>query len=240
MVCNPIPYQRCYSMLSGSVNFSSTPSTLNVEDTDSYGHGLPFPTSGVWHCRDNVGTYTGKTGTTLTGVTKLGGSGGTVPAGIFVVAGYPGGWGFTSRRLFYADDLWEAGFRLQEKLISKLNSAPNPGSTTGGKKITIAPYWRGYDNGDGSTRPPITDSNQLVLPTGGIGMSAPLVGTDQTGGADITGERTFYLTENDWSDWAAGVPVKRYLEAEIHGKMEAGATDTGHVHNTVLAARWRG
>lgn len=235
VVDNPVPFGKSFALLSGSHNLSASnfnvgtgTGVITVDDTTSP-HSFPFQatgTSGAYlRCRDNYITYTGKTSTTFTGCTVVQGSRGTIPDTEFVSQGYPGGWGFSIVSLAFAKQLADAGLRPQERLMSMMNSAP------GEKKLSVAPYWFEYDAGDGTAA-------ATVPPSGGLGASATLLSLALTGGTQANGERTFYLTANDWSDWPLTAPTKHFLVPRIIAKMESGATLGGSLLDTRLGIRW--
>lgn len=229
---NAIPYGKAFTMLNGAQNlstgaFSGGTGVLTVVSSAGMGGGRPtFPAAGTLYIRDNAITYTGKTPTTFTGCTLVSGSGGTIPDATDVVSGGVGGWGFTISPLMFVSDLWAAGFRLQEQAVALMNAAPD-----GTHQLTVAPYWYEFNDGDGLS------VAAAVPPTGGIGVSAPLVSIADGGGVK-NGERTFFKKENPWTDWAAGIPTKRYMLPMMIGKMAAGSTDTGEVLDLKLTMRW--
>lgn len=224
-----IPYAKSYAQLTAAPDLSSAAFTggtgvLTVDSTLSP-HTDPFAPSGTLRIRDNVITYTGKTGTTFTGCTRTSGSGGVIPVSVDVVQGAPGGWGMVPETVGFAAEGYAAGFRLQESLIALTNAAP------GGKRISVAPYWRQAAVGDGVSPVP-------VPPAGGLGLGAIMVSGVADGGAK-TDERSFFETENGWTDLPFA-PTKRYLTPTVVAKMEAGAIDTGEVLDAMLRVRWVG
>lgn len=235
LVNNPIPYNRAYTSLSATENVSSD-ATLSVVNAAGEAHGQPFPSSGTLYIRDNVISYTGKTGTTFTGCALVSGSGGSIPASVDVVALLASGWGMVCSPILFAAEMWAAGFQLQEKLTALMNGSPAEGVAD--KALTIAPYWYEFNDGDGLPLP------GTGTPSGGLGLSASLTGTTEDNGAKAD-ERAFTWAENDWGDWdSAGnsgkTITKRYLLPRIFGKMASGAIDTGEVLDTKLVTRWVG
>ena len=230
-IMQAIPYGKSYTVTVGSQNVSAI-GTLNVAETRPangttiLGKSKGFTTTGRLVVRDNLLEYTGKTNTSFTGVTFLAGSGGTIPAGVDVLWGFPGGYGFVCVPVMFANDLWATGLRLQEKAICLMNDEPGMAH-----QLNVAPYWREFNSGDGDT-----ESEYAV---GGMGLSAQLRQATAADGGDKINERSFHWTENAWADWAAGTPTKRYLMPTIMGKMDAGAFDTGQVLDYRLAVRWR-
>lgn len=228
LVTNPIPYSRHYTSLNGAQAANSATINANAR----YANAGDFAASGTILIRDNIINYTGISGTqsapfSFTGCTLASGSGGTIPTGVDIVQGFPGGYGIQAVAVQYATELWSAGLRLQEKLLSFMNGSPEAG---GGKALAIAPYWYEYSSGDAQIPP--------ALPlTGGIGLSASLTGTTAPNG-NKAAERQFTWAENPWSDWAAGTPTKRYLYARLAGKMASASTDTGECLDTTLRMRW--
>lgn len=233
---NALPFGKSHAFLTGAHNLSAAnfnPGTatgvITVNDTAST-HSFPFQSSSdgspYLQIRDNYITYTGLTATTFTGCAVVQGSRGTIPDAEWAVQGYPGGWGFEADSVPFADQLYAAGLQLQERLTSLMNSAP------GEKKLTIAPYWREYDPGDGAL--PVA-----IPPAGGLGVGVNLTSLDLTGGS-VGAERTFYLTGANagWTDWSLTAPTKKFLIPRIVGKMEAGATLSGSCLDTKLMVRW--
>lgn len=218
-VKNPIPYGRTYTVLNGAQDVSGA--TLNV------GSAANFAASGLILIRDNVISYTGKTSNTFTGCASVSGSGGTVPSTVDVVQGYAGGYGPVCSPLARVQEFYAAGLTLQEQMTALMNCEPG-----GVHAFTIAPYWFEVDAGDG-------DIAITVPPTGGVGLSAPLVSALVDGGSKA-GERYFTWAENQWSAWVAGTPTKRYLVPRLVGKMAAGSIDTGECLDVTLRMRWVG
>ena len=232
-IMQAIPYGKAYAQVVGAQNVSgfAGAGVLTVNDTRDgttagFGKSLGFQNSGTLLVRDNIITYTGRTNTTFTGCNKVAGTGGVIPATVDVLQGYTGGYGFVIAPVPWAEELWAAGLRLQEKALCLMNDAP--GAT---HQLEVAPYWREFDNGDGNTL-----SDYAV---GGLGMSAVLRQAVAADGGNKNNERMFHWTENGWTDWTEGVPSKRYLTPTIMGKMDAGAIDTGEVLDYRLAVRWR-
>jgi hypothetical protein len=232
---NAVPFGKAFSLLTAATDlsaaaFSGGTGVVNVEDTTSP-HSFPFAGAGgsggagFLQIRDNFISYTGKTGTTFTGCTLLQGSGGVIPIGEYATQGYPGGWGLVVDVLNNVDLLWAAGMHIQERLNSLMNHGP------GNKVMQIAPYWMQYDPGDG------TSALMTIPPSGGIGVGAALAST-QGEAVGWNQERTFYLTPNEFSDWALPAPTKRFLVPRLVGKMAAGAVSSGEILDTKLAVRW--
>ena len=248
---NPVPFGKTHAILTAQVDLSSAnfntgtaTGVLNVDDTTSPHSQKPFTAAGggvsgqpsnYAVIRDNFITYTGKTGTTLTGCAVFQGTRGTIPAGEYVTQGDEGGWGFLVNPIPFASAFWSAGLHLQERLTSLMNNAPsNAAIPIGEKTITMAPYWNQYDPGDGSLWPwPPTN----IPPSGGMGRSASITSLASSGGA-LGGERSFYVTENGWTDWPLTTPTKKFLVCRIVGKMESGSIYTGSVLDTMLKVRW--
>lgn len=233
LVTNVIPYGRVYTVLNGNhdlsdASFNSGTGVLTVNSTTSP-KGQPFADSGTVLIRDNIITYTARTSTTLTGCTVTGGTKGVIPSTVDVIQNYPGGFGMVVATLPFAVEAYAAGFHLQERMTALINAAPNPGT----QRLRVAPYWFEYNVGDGVGTVPVPVS-------GGLGLSAELVGGTNPGGAGKDAERTFFWAENPWTDITQFTPTKRYLTPRIAGKMDAGAIDTGQVLDAKLGVRWVG
>jgi hypothetical protein len=233
---NAVPFGKSAAFLVGSHDLSATnfnPGTatgvITVDSTVST-HSFPFQASSAaspyLQIRDNFLSYTAKTGTTFTGCAVVQGARGTIPTDVDVVQGYVGGYGYVSTPVDYASAMYAAGFTLQERLESLMNSA------VGEAKITQAPYWFQFNAGDG-TQP------KAIPPTGGMGVSASVISPSSSGGIQ-GGERSFYVVRNGWSDWPLAAPTKEFLMPMMVGKMEAGATLTGSTLDTKLSMRWVG
>ena len=239
-VDNAVPYGKAYALIEGPLDLSAgnfNPGTatgvITVDDTTSP-HSIPFNDSSAVNgnylvIRDNYLTYTGKTATTFTGCAVVEGSRGTIPDNEFITQGFPGGWGMVATPLLFADGLWDAGLRPQERLSSLMNSAP------GEALLTVAPYWYQYDNGDG-TQPMGMGTD--VPPTGGMGVSASLVSLAGSGGAVGAAERSFAMTVNDWSDWPLAAFSKSFAYPRLVGKMAAGAQYSGSILDAKYVVRW--
>lgn len=238
-----VPYGGSMAILNGAHDLSAAAfgNGTGVVKVNSIhppaGHAeRPFvEPSGNVRIRDNYIAYTGVAtdapggGPRFTGCTRLAGSGGVMPGGIIVSQGRPGGFGWVVSPVMFAAELYAAGLRLQEKLLSQMNGSPEA-APPGTKALSLAPYWLQYNDGDGSI-------SAAAPPSGGIGLGAVLVGTTDPNGV-IEGERSFTLADNGWSDWALGPITKRYLVPKMYGKMSAGAIDTGQCLDTVLRVRW--
>jgi hypothetical protein len=234
-VDNAVPYGKSHDLLAGSTNLSAAAfaggtGVVTVGDTTSP-HSFPFTASGTIQIRDNFVTYTGLTSTTFTGCTLVQGSGGTIPANEWVTQGYPGGWGFNVTSVLFADDLFAAGLRIQEKVAALMNSAP------GEFKMTVGTHWQQYDPGDG-TNPP------TIPPSGGMGVSNTITSLDNTGGTQ-GGERDFYMTEMvdgsgnpTWKNWPLALPTKHFLVPKVVAKMASGALTSGSVLDYKHTIRW--
>lgn len=240
-VDNAVPFGKSHALLTASVDLSAAAfaggTGVIVCDDLTSPHSFPFQAAGAagayLQIRDNYITYTGRSGTQFNGCTVVQGSKGTIPAGEYAVQGYPGGWGVVATPVPYASAMWAAGFQLQERLTSMMNSGP------GDVKIHIAPYWYEYDPGDG-TQPP-------ALPmTGGLGVSASLASLTGSGvTVGSTGERAFKLTVptvgDGWTDWPLAAPSKQTLVPRLVAKMDAaGLVSSGELLDTMLVTRWVG
>ena len=249
-VDNAIPFGKAHAIIVGPLDLSASAfnpgtatGTITVDDTSSP-HSFPFTSAGGgfgggegWYAqiRDNYITYTGKTGTTLTGCAVVQGAREVIPDGEYVTQGYPAGWGTTVTALLNCATLYDAGMELQERLASLMNSSsPNPDISLTEKTFTIAPYWNQYNPGDGTGW---TFPSENIPPAGGIGVSATLASLAGTGGS-LGGERSFFVTTNGWTDWPLAAPTKELLVPHIVGKMASGAVYSGSMLDTRLGVRW--
>jgi hypothetical protein len=237
-ITEAVPYGGPMAILSGSHDLSAaafTGGTGVVSVGAKAGHAIDFAGApDTLRIRDNYISYTGISGAqtspfTFTGCTRTSGSGGTVPSGVIVSQGRPGGFGFVVSPVPFAGELWAAGLRLQEKLFAHLNASAE---IVEGKQLTIAPYWYNFNAGDGSIA-------ATAPPSGGLAFGNALTGPVTPGGL-VVGERQFYLTENDWADAPLTSVTKRYLIPQMCGKMAASAIGTGQVLDAVLRTRWIG
>lgn len=243
---NACPWGHAHGQLTEAVDLSNSAfnpgngtGVLTVDDTeDATGHSFPFSdvSTGIGapgsflRLRDCYLTHTGKTATTLTGVTCVQGTRETIPAGEFVKQGYPGGWGFSAVAMSFVAELIAAGLALQERMTSLCNNGV--GAADAEKQLQIAPYWFQYDPGDGT-------AESTIPPSGGMGVSAALLAPATSAGVLMgTQERDFYMTSNDWSDWPLGAPSKHFLIPRMVGKLAAATILSGEVLDTRLAVRW--
>lgn len=235
-ILEAVPYGGPMAILDGAHDLSSAAFTggtgvvtcESVQPPAGHAERTFDSPNGRIRIRDNYITYTNVTALTFTGCTTVGGSGGTVPDGLIVSQGRPGGFGLVTATIPFAGDLWGAGLRLQEWLLSHMNASPEAGNP----KLTIAPYWFELDDADGFPA-------LAAPPVGGIGLSTQLQGPASSGGG-IYGERNFYLVDTDWQTWPLPMITKRHLVPKLYGKMEAGAKETGQLLDTVLRLRWVG
>jgi hypothetical protein len=209
-----LPYGKNHSILNGA-------HTLPV-GTITVASAATFAASGKVQIRDSTVTYTGKTGTTLTGCT---GGSGTYPDKTDVVQGEVGGWGTQSRPLLFAQQLWSAGFRLQENLSAMMNGSDD------GKAMTLGVYWHQMD---------LDDNPNFFSPSGGLGISAQLVGPSTTLGWPKPQERAFAMRSTGWIDYVGSAPTKKFMIPHVFAKMAAGAIDTGEFVDSILRVRWIG
>ena len=243
-----VPFGKAHAIITATCNLAASnfdtgtaTGVITVDDTTSP-HSFPFTDEGGgtpegWYAiiRDNFITYTGRTSTTLTGCAVVQGSRESIPAGVYVTQGFPGGWGLSATYLIFADTLFAAGMQLQERLASLCNSSAAYAATSMTEKtMTIGPYWNQYDEGDGSewSWPP-----DNIPPAGGMGVSATLDTLASTGGT-VGGERSFFVTTNEWTDWPLTTPTKKFLIPRIVGKMASGAAWPGSILDTRLGVRW--
>jgi len=244
---NACPWGHAHGQLTSSVNLASSnfnPGTgtgvLTVDDTtDTTGHSFPFSDAssgssapGAYlRIRDCYLTHTGRTSTTLTGVTCVQGTRETIPAGEYVKQGYPSGWGFSAVTLAFCDSLVAAGLLPQENMMSLCNNGV--GTSDAEKVLDIAPYWFQYDPGDGTAAP-------TIPPSGGMGVSAILNPPTGSGGALMaTQERDFAVSNNNWSDWPLADPSKHFMIPRICARAAAsGMILSGEVLDTRLGVRW--
>jgi hypothetical protein len=246
---NEAPYARSFTQTTAQIDLSSAAfaggtGTIPVHDTASDHSSNPFQPGTVW-IRDNaisVGSVTPGVPGSLNNCTLVQGSGGIIPATVDVVQDYTGGYGLEPLVVKWAAEMYAAGFQIYEFLSSLMNPAPD------GKRLSIAPYWRQFNDGDGATAPRGT-----YLATGGLGLGNQIISGTNPGG-DKASERSFFYTTAavastatvGGSVGAAGwqpspiVPTKRYIIPQLYGKMEAGAIDTGEVLDTKLSVKWVG
>lgn len=240
-----VPYGNAMAILNGSHDLSAAAFTggtgvvyvESIHPPAGHAERVFVEPSGNFRLRDNYLIYTGIAedggggGPRFTGCKRMAGSGGTIPDGLTITQGRPGGFGFVVSPIVFAGDLYNAGLRLQEKMFSHMNGSAEA-ATPGTKALSMAAYWYQYNDGDGSIE-------HTAPPSGGVGLSNALVGTTDPGG-NAYGERNFFMHENDWQDFPSYVLTKRYLVPKIYGKMTAGAIDTGQCLDTVLRVRWVG
>lgn len=233
--------------------------TINVASTTG------FPTSGKAQIGADVVSYTGVTGTSLTGcgvhpayvggelvkypritgVTSITSTPGTVLkanytpiipyAPVLGGGGDPGGWGTTTVPLLYAGELWAAGFRLEERLHAWMNGSNDL------KSLQIAPFYMNYNLNEDFNYPTLSGPPPAGLLGPGytiVGPPIPMAGIGGTGSGTVIEERTFKHFEGDWATWVPAAPTKTVLWPILYGKMPADAEDTGQSYGVTLKLRW--
>lgn len=150
-----------------------------------------------------------------------------------------GGWGITTQHLDYAEDLWTAGFRLEERvaLVYMCGSQDEQAMTAG-------VHWFEYDQTTDlfvNPAPWVEPADDDTYLGAGIAVTGP---TDHYAGFDGGGtrvqERGFEIRYTGWTVWSAGAPTKRYLRPLLYCKMPTGANDTGELYGLTVEARWVG
>lgn len=221
--------------------------TINVKDWIGYGGAIPA--SGTVFIRDQLITFTGVVTTPgamqLTGCT---GGTGTFPADITPVipatianygGGDSGGWGTMVVPLDRCDELYDAGFVLEERANCWVNGSCDL------KRMTIAPHYLNYDLGEDMgaaanyPRPNLPPIAGMLGP--GIQLQGPpydMAGYTVPGSHNRADERGFEQRHAAWTAWASADPTKRFLLPTLYGKMETGAQDNGEVYGYTLRVRW--
>lgn len=188
--------------------------------------GPAFAASGTIRIRDQLVTYTGRSGTSFTGCA---GGTGTFPGNATpITQGETAGWGTTCTPLDNVSTLWNAGLRLQERASSWINGSFDHIT------LSIAPYYWSRALGGGSwTLPPTSN------PSGGLGFGLTITGPADDFVTARETERPFDWIPSNWTDWTASAPTQRYLMAGLYGKMNnAAALDNGEAYGYALRHRW--
>lgn len=203
----------------------------------------PFTATGKLMLRGWTPSYTGITnngdGTfTFTGVTN--GPTVTLFANVTPVipydnanAGDAGGWGVTTHVLDHAKELWNAGFRLQERVpLVYMNGSQDL------QAMDATLFWFQYE----ATVDLYSTPSPYDPPSGALGKSITITGPADPHGPNRDDERGFetITAYESWVTWTAGAPTKRYLKPFLYHRMPAGAKDTGEMYNLHWLTRWTG
>lgn len=149
--------------------------------------------------------------------------------------GDPGGWGTTVVPLDQAGAVWNAGFRLQERIHAWMNGSQDM------KALSIAPWYLNYDVGDDFLYPLLSAAPPAGMLGPGItvtGVAQHMASITSPGSGSVVDERRFKWAETDWTAWAPAAPAKRLLVPILYGKMPVDANDTGQTYGVTLSLRW--
>lgn len=227
----------------------------NIQGKVVGGSGPAWPAAGQFLLRDVLVSYTGRTiddptHVTFTGCTNLAGANGRTFDGNNHTALIPfaeesggdqGGWGTAVQMLDHVGEMWAAGFRIEERIDGFFNG------TTDLKSVEFAPWYLNHNLGDDlgaadNFPDPTKTADQIPGLLGpGVLVTGPaydMAGYAAPGSHEANRERGFERRTSAWTAWAAGAPVKRFLQPILYARHPVDTKNNGECYSVNLSLRW--